>query len=96
MQNRNEYFLYNSAAINTLKEIDAYTNYKFNNLIEERIHYYEFERLIAYGKITQVKNNTLYKKYFINLGRREKVKFYLRSYFPSLYQICKKLISGII
>lgn len=75
-----------------LNEFNEYSNEKYSDAINKRISKLKIEILIIKKKLKELKDSN-YKIIYDSLGIKEKIKIYIKSYFPNTY---KKLVRLII
>ena len=66
---------------NMFDEINQYTNYKYQDVIEKRVKEYYFKYFLKYGKLEQARS-VQYKDFYKQLSLKRKVILQLRSNFP--------------
>lgn len=72
-----QYQKYNCGIQNTLKQFDKYTNYIYTKFINERLCYYEFEKLNRNAELVKILSKK-YIKYYFKLNGKNKFRLVLR------------------
>jgi len=70
--------------IEILKNVNEYSNEKFSNEFQRAIRIREVEILLLERNRKQLKSEK-YKEYFKGLKKRNRLKFWIRYYFPDVY-----------
>lgn len=75
---------------NMLQEVNEYTNYRYNSIINEKILINEFSFLLEKFDIKKIKLDK-YQKFYHNLTIWQKTKIYLNAYFPFITNFARRL-----
>lgn len=70
-----------------LDRIDAYSEYKYHNIIENFKKDEQFQLHLLCGNYKEAKKD---KEHFSTFSSKRKIKLFLRSYFPKIYYFLKK------
>lgn len=76
--------------VNMLNELNEYTDFEFNDVIEKRIKQVLFNIHLVQNKFDKIKAPE-YSDYFNQLNAYQKMKLHIRQYFPKTYIFLKSL-----
>lgn len=80
--------------INMFNSLNQYTDYKYKEIINEKIKKLQFDLLMVSGKFKEVKAQE-YMAFYEKLSFSQKIKARFKFYFPSLFRILRKINNKI-
>lgn len=96
MKNRKRLYLLSKGMVDMFIQLDQYTNGRYQEIISEKMIYFEFSIILFEFRIKDAKK-TEFNKLYNSLSIKAKVKLYIGAYFPFLlkrYEIIKEKIRG--
>lgn len=77
---------FNNRLINMLNEINTYTEYKYNDVINKTTKRHKFNSLLIQERFNELRDGEL-KEIYSSLNRNEKIKIFLKQYFPVITKV---------
>ena len=75
--------------VTMLREADAFSQYKYTDVIEERIIDIEGDFLLKIYDVNTLKKGEKYRSFYESLNRKQVLKLYLGAYTPWLFTLLR-------